>query len=118
MTTQLDLAGLHNAGTKLVSRGQAIAAPAWPTSCHWDSLVMAVNGFGNSVEVSLIAERMESSEQPTHQPAAAPAHRRTHACTLIRLHVQDRLNACSRVGFDALSPYSNHEGRKNRNYKI
>lgn len=45
MTTQLDLAGLHNAGTELASRGQAIAALAWLTSCFWDSLVMAVNGF-------------------------------------------------------------------------
>lgn len=44
MTTQLDLAGLHNAGTESVTRGQAIAAPAWPTSCFWESLAMAVNG--------------------------------------------------------------------------
>lgn len=47
MTTQLDLAGLHNAGTESVSRGQTIAAPAWPTSCFWDSLAMAVNGSGS-----------------------------------------------------------------------
>ncbi len=32
----------------------------------------------NGVEVSLIPERMEGSEQPTHQPVAAPAHRHTH----------------------------------------
>lgn len=44
MTTQLDLAGLHNAGTESASCGQAIAAPAWLTSCFWDSLVMTVNG--------------------------------------------------------------------------
>ena len=39
----------------------------------------------NGVDVSLIAERMEGSEQPTHQPAAAPAHRRTrvHTNTLV-----------------------------------
>lgn len=47
MTTQLDLAGLHDAGTESVSRSQAIAALAWPTSCFWDSLVMAVNGSGS-----------------------------------------------------------------------
>lgn len=47
MTTQLDLAGLHNAGTESVTHGQAIAAPAWPTSCFWESLVMAVNGSGS-----------------------------------------------------------------------
>lgn len=46
MTTQLDLAGLHNAGTESVTRGQGIAAPAWPTSCFWESLAMAVNGSG------------------------------------------------------------------------
>lgn len=47
MTPQFDLAGLHNAGTESVTRGQALAAPAWPTSCFWESLVMAVNGFGS-----------------------------------------------------------------------
>lgn len=52
MTTQLDLAGLHNAGTLSGSRGQALAAPAWPTSCFWGSLAMAVNGSGLRGSVS------------------------------------------------------------------
>ena len=94
MTTQLDLAGLHNAGTESVTRGQAIAAPAWPTSCFWESLAMAVNGSGSkntAVEVSLIAERMEGSEQPTHQAAAAPAHRRTHTHTRTHTRTPQRI---------------------------
>lgn len=100
MTTQLDLAGLHNAGTELVSHRQAIAAPAWTTSYFWESLVMAVNGSGsNGVEVSLIAERTEGSEQPTHQPAAAPAHTRTHTHTQIHSFIRDCLHTGSMVGF-------------------
>lgn len=32
----------------------------------------------NGMEVSLTVERMDGSERPTHQPAAAPAHTHTH----------------------------------------
>lgn len=45
---------------------------------------MAPVAKNTAVEVSLIAERMEGSEQPTHQAAAAPAHRRTHTCAHTR----------------------------------
>lgn len=62
MTTQLDLAGLHNAGTELVTRGQAIAAPAWPTSCFWESLVMAVNGSGSKQRGS-VSDSRENERQ-------------------------------------------------------
>lgn len=80
MTTQLDLAVLHNAGTKSASRSQALAALAWPTSCSWESLATALNGYTMWLQTAwkcLNAHRLDGSEQPTHQPAQPPHTHRT-----------------------------------------
>lgn len=52
----------------------------------------------SGVEVSPVAERMESSERPTHQPAAAPAHAHTHARTHSRKYSPVALGERLHVG--------------------
>lgn len=63
----------------------------------------------NAVEV--IVKRMEGSEQPTHQPAAAPAHRSAH--TNIKntyTHTMEYLHAGNKDDADA-RPFKSSGGK-------
>lgn len=70
----------------------------------------------SGVEVSPVAERMEGSERPTHQPAAAPAH--THANTHSRKYSPVALGERLQVGnwdeFGELSFHPDDQVDRNR----
>lgn len=66
------------------SHGQAVAALAWPTSCFWSYLVMAVNGSGRKqhgmVENGTVNSPRTSFPQPPHKGIQIRSHVKNRNC--------------------------------------